>query len=147
MAVSARIQAIFGYFENLNLLILMEDLRRSQTARDGWSTGRLLCPIAHGLPSGDQVRELNMLGQTADLSYGCDYAARHLGANPATVMRFVCSWDDETLSQNWLLLQLEELWYERLDNAEAVQEMLESGLTNAIPETRNARRNEFCNDI
>ncbi|HEV8061859.1 MAG TPA: hypothetical protein VGP68_18415 [Gemmataceae bacterium] len=132
MAVSSRIQAIFGYFENLNLLILMEDLRNRQTARQGWSTGRLLCPIAHGLPTGDQVRELNMLGQTADLSQGCDYAARHLGANPAAVMRFVCSWDDATLSQDWLLFQLEELWYERLENAEAVQEMLESGSSECI---------------
>lgn len=124
MAVSTRIQAIFGYFENLNLLILLEDLRQSQTARQGWSRGGLLCPIAHGLPTGDQVRELNMLGQTADVSQGCTYAARHLGANPVEVMRFVCSWDDATLTRDWLLCQLEELWYERLENAEAVQEVL-----------------------
>lgn len=125
MAVSTHVRAIFSYFENLNLLILMEDLRASRIARQGWSTGSSLCPIVHGLPNGNQVHELNRLGQTADVSHGCAYAAHFLGANPAAVLRFVCSWDDATLSRDWLLQQLEELWLERLENAEAVQEVMD----------------------
>jgi hypothetical protein len=126
MAVSTHVRAIFSYFENLNLLILIEDLRASRIVRHGWSTGKLLCPIAHGLPNGDQVHELNRLGQTADVSLSCNYAAHFLGANPSAVLRFVCSWDDATLSREWLQRQLEELWIERLENALAVQEVLES---------------------
>jgi hypothetical protein len=130
MAVSMRIREIFAFFENLNLLSLIEDMRQGQTARHGWSTGRLMCPIAHGLPTGEQVRELNMLGQALDLSHGCEYAARHLGANPSAVMRFVRSWDDQTLTRDWLLHQLEELWFDRLENAQAVQEMLHPDIPN-----------------
>jgi hypothetical protein len=137
MAIAVRIQEIFAYFENLNLLSLIEDLRQGQTTRQGWSTGRLLCPIAHGLPTGDQVRELNMLGQALDLSHGCEYAARHLGAHPSAVLRFVQSWDDQTMTRDWLLFQLEELWFDRLENAQAVQEMLHPEM--AVPSDDSPR--------
>jgi hypothetical protein len=79
------------------------------------------------LPAEQQVRRLSLLGQMAGLGQGCDVAARHLGADPRSVERFVRSWDTDTLSRFWLLQQLYELWLERLDDAEAVQEMLLSG--------------------
>jgi hypothetical protein len=66
------------------------------------------------------VRELRALGQTADLDVDCDLAARHLQADPEAVLRFVRSWDEETVSRGSLLRQLEELWEERLLDAEAV---------------------------
>lgn len=125
MSVSASIREVFGYFQNLNLLALLHDLRSDQTARQAWSTGTRLCPIAHGLPAGQQVRELNILGQAADLGVDCDYAARHLGAPPAAVFRFVRSWDEQTLSRVGLCQQLQELWEERLADAEAMQELLQ----------------------
>src|SRR5215831_14501535 len=100
MPVSSRIYSVFGHFQNLNLLSLLLDLREGRTARQAWLAGSLLCPVAHGLPHGAQVQRLRALGQAADLSEGCDFAARHLGAEPEAVLRFVRSWDDEVLSSD-----------------------------------------------
>lgn len=125
MPVARSIRDVFGHFHNLNLLALVQDLRRGEAARRGWSSpGALLCPVAHGLPAGRQVRELNALGQTAELDVGCDYAARYLGAAREAVLRFVRLWDEEVIRSDWLLRQLEELWAERLADAEAVQALL-----------------------
>jgi hypothetical protein len=125
MAVSTSIRAVFGHFQNLNLLALLQDLHGERTARQAWSSGTQLCPVAHGLPAGRHVREVTILGQAADLIHGCDYAARHLGADPGAVFRFVRSWDDQVLGRDWLVQQLEELWEERLADAEALQEVLQ----------------------
>lgn len=125
MAISVGIREVFGHFQNLNLLALLHDLRSRSTARQAWSTGTLLCPVAHGLPAGQQVRELSVLGQAAELADGCEYAARWLGAPPAAVLRFVRSWDDGVLDRERLLGQLEELWQERLADAEVMQELLQ----------------------
>ncbi len=125
MPVSARVHSVFGHFQNLNLLALLQDLRDGRTARQAWQAGSLLCPVAHGLPHGAQVQRLRALGHAADLGAGCDFAARHLGAEPEAVLRFVRSWDDELLSGEALLSQLEELWAERLADAEAVQGLLQ----------------------
>jgi hypothetical protein len=118
---------VFGHFQNLNLLALLQDLREGRAARQAWLSGSLLCPVAHGLPHGAQVQRLRELGQAADLSEGCDFAARHLGTDPGAVLRFVRSWDDEVLSSDSLLRQLEEMWQERLADAQAVQELLQGG--------------------
>jgi hypothetical protein len=134
MPVSATAFAIFGHFHNLNLLALIHDLRAGQTARQAWFTGSLLCPIAHGLPEGEQVQELRALGQSADLDAGCHFAARHLKADPDAVLQFVRSWDEGTLSTEWLLQQLEEMWEERLTDAETVQELLH-GLASSVSVT------------
>ena len=48
-----------------------------------------------------------------------------LGTDPAAVFRFVCSWDAGAISRYWLWHQLNELWQERLADAEAVQELLQ----------------------
>jgi hypothetical protein len=127
MPVASRVYAVFGHFQNLNLLALLHDLREGRTARQAWLSGSLLCPVAHGLSQGAQVRVLRALGQAADLSESCDFAARHLGADPGAVLRFVRSWDEEGLSSGWLLRQLEEVWEERLADAEATQELLQEG--------------------
>jgi hypothetical protein len=124
MMVAEGIREVFGRFHNLNLLALLHDLRGGRTAQQAWSTAGLLCPVAHGLPAGEQVRHLSVLGQSADLGQGCDYAARQLGADPAAVLRFVRSWDEQALGREWLLGQLLELWQERLADAEAVQQLL-----------------------
>jgi hypothetical protein len=129
MAVSRIIRDVFGHFQNLNLLALLHDLRGGYTAKRSWTNGALLCPVAHGLPGGQQVRQLSVLGQIAELGHGCDRAARHLGADPAAVLRFVRSWDAEELSRDWLLGQLDELWRERRADAEAVQEVLRGEAT------------------
>jgi hypothetical protein len=128
MPVSSPIAAVFGYFQNLNLLALLQDLRDGRTARHAWADGSLLCPVAHGLASGTQVSDLRELGQSAELGVGCAFAARQLGADWADVLHFVRSWDDEVLSRGALLRQLEEVWDERLADAEAVQEVLQGAV-------------------
>jgi hypothetical protein len=129
MTIEPMIRDVFGRFQNLNLLALIYDLDQDRTARQTWTSGSLLCPVAHGLPAERHVRQLSVLGQMAGLGQGCDVAARHLGADPRSVQRFVRSWDTDAVSRVWLLHQLYELWQERLADAEAVQEMLLSGYT------------------
>jgi hypothetical protein len=124
VAIHSTIRDVFSHFQCLNLRFLMEDLRSGRAARRGWSSGNLLCPIAHGLPHGRDVRQLNALGQSLDLVYGCGYAASRLGASTDAVLRFVRYWDEEVLVAEKLLRQLEELWYERLADAEAVQQVI-----------------------
>jgi hypothetical protein len=122
--VSPCIQAVFGHFHNLNLIALMQDLRDGRTARHAWLAGSFLCPVAHGLPHGEQVIALRAWGQVADLGAGCDYAARQLGADSGDVYSFVLSWDESTLSAGQLLRELKQIWRERLDDADAVQHVL-----------------------
>ncbi len=129
MSISPMIRDVFGHFQNLNLLALLHDLRDDRTARQAWASGTVLCPVAHGLPNGEQVRRLSVLGQIAELGQGCDYAARQIGADPIAVLRFVRSWDGEALSRLWLFEQLHELWLERREDAVAMQELLHSEST------------------
>jgi hypothetical protein len=139
MPIAAVIREVFGYFQNLNLLALIQDLRSGRLAKSAWSTGAFLCPVAHGLPAGEQVREVNVLGQADDLEDGCDHAACCLGAPPAAVRRFVRCWDEDVFSPGWLLQQLEELWRERLVDALAVQALLQ-GSTGGKPGRRRSKR-------
>jgi hypothetical protein len=125
MRTDPTIHSVFGHFQNLNLLVLLHDLRSGQTAQGAWSTGTLLCPVAHGMPVGRLVDDLCYLGQTVETERACDYAARHLGAAAACVYRFVRLWDAHAFAPDWLLRQLEELWDERRADADAVQELLE----------------------
>lgn len=125
MAVAPEIFAVFGHFQNLNLLGLLQDLRDGRTTRHAWLSGSLLCPVAHGLPHGIQVMQLRF-GQVGSLGADCDFAARHLGADPTDVFRFVQNWDDGAIDTHSLIRQLDELWHERLADAEAVQQVLHS---------------------
>jgi hypothetical protein len=127
---SAVIHKVFGHFQNLNLLVLLDDLRRERAAQGAWATGNDLCPIAHGMPHGQVVSDLCYLGQTAKLERACHYAARHLGADPDSIYEFVELWDSPFLSPCWLLEQLECLWNERLADADAVQQVI-SGIPTA----------------
>jgi hypothetical protein len=125
MRISTGIREVFGHFHNLNLLALLHDLRGGRAAREDWSTtDKLLCPVAHGLASGQQVREINLLGEFANLKKACSYAAQCLGANVDAVARFVHSWDDHSLSTEVLTRHLEDIWQERLADAEAMQQVL-----------------------
>jgi hypothetical protein len=147
MAVSAKVNAVFSHFQNLNLLVLLQDLRAGRTARQAWLSGSLLCPIAHGLPQGTQVRNLLALGQAADLSEGCCLAARHLGADPGDVLHFVRSWDEGTLSSGSLLRQLEKVWWERLEDAEAMQELLQGEPSHFDEMTKKSPQKKTKNKI
>jgi hypothetical protein len=125
MRIATGIREVFGRFQNLNLLALLHALRAGRAAREDWSTAdNLLCPVACGLASGEQVREINLLGEFANLKKACYYAAQRLGADFEAVIRFVRSWDDRTLSAEVLIQHLEVIWQERLEDAEAMQEVL-----------------------
>lgn len=126
MLISSSIREVFAHFQNLNLLALLVDLRQERIARQSWILGARLCPVAHGLASGQQVRTLAIMEQDADLMDGCEDAANDLGAAPAAVLRFVRSWDDHLVDSAALLRQLEELWRERLEDALAMQEFLQA---------------------
>jgi hypothetical protein len=128
MPAAPKIDAVFGHFQNLNLLALREDLRAGRAARQAWHMGSQLCPVAHGLPRGSDVQRLRVLGQEADLRVGCEFAAHQLGAAPEAVLRFVRWWDEETASGSTLLRQLDEMWHERQADADAVQAVLETGV-------------------
>ena len=69
------IQNLFGRLQNLNLLVLMESLRRDQTAKRDWSTSDGLCPVAYGLPEGRLVQEARYLSQAAIIRAACWYSA------------------------------------------------------------------------
>src|SRR4051812_25055550 len=107
MPIHQTIHSVFGHFQNLNLLALLQDLSQGRTVRRGWSFGDLLCPVAHGLPTRMDVKTLKALGQSDDLAKGCHYAAECLGADDEAVFRFVASWDEETMSTEWLIHQLQ----------------------------------------
>ena len=124
MPIHPTIHAVFGHFQNLNLLALLQDLSQGRIVRRGWSFGENLCPVAHGLPTRKDVKTLNVLGQTENLTKGCHYAAECLGADEEAVFRFVSSWDEEAMSTDWFLHQLLEIWEERLIDAEVVQGIL-----------------------
>src|SRR5439155_7497834 len=92
MDIDPLIHALFGRFQNLNLLILREDLRRGLVARGNWLDGGDLCPVAHGLADGVAVAQLCWQSQAIGLKQACHGAARYLGALPADVYRFVELW-------------------------------------------------------
>ena len=125
MLIETAIRKVFAHFQNLNLLALVHDLEHDGAARADWSARHFLCPVAHGLASAQQVREVNLLNQMANLRKACDYAANCLGAQPGAVIRFVRSWDEHVLTREELLWHLRQLWDERLADAIAVQQVIQ----------------------
>ena len=123
MPVAQHIRDVFAYFHNLNLLTLMHGLRRHEAAHGEWFVDGLLCPVAHGLATGDQVARLAQ-SQASHIAIECEFAATQLGAKPKAVERFVAAWDDGAVSAHWLVHQLMELWEERLADADALQAVL-----------------------
>ena len=123
------VRQVFSHFQNLNLRVLIEDLRRGRVTRGNWSFADDLCPVAHGLPSGQTVKSLRYLSQAVDLPRACRQAAQDMGVLPRFLERFVLSWDAGGMSHEWLLDQLESIWNERQADADAVQNIIgaESG--------------------
>ena len=117
-------EQVFARFHNLNLLALLEDLRSGRVAQGAWRIHGLLCPISHGLPTGEHVHEVIIWAQVGDLGHGCDYAAQLLGADSESVLRFVQRWDADPNGAPWLVKQLEHLWRERLADADTMQQLL-----------------------
>jgi hypothetical protein len=68
--------SLFAHFQNLNLLVLIEDLRRGLAASGNWAFDHTLCPVSHGMPDGATVGQLQYLSQAADLETACALAAQ-----------------------------------------------------------------------
>jgi hypothetical protein len=129
------VREVFVHFQNLNLRVLIEDLRRGQVTRGSWAFADDLCPVAHGLGSGQAVSVLRYLSQAVDLPRACRRAAEEMGVPPRFIERFILSWDGGGMSREWLLDQLEDIWYERQADADAVQRVI-----GAEPVTLSAAR-------
>src|SRR5690242_17555738 len=69
------VRQVFAHFQNLNLRVLIEDLRRGQVTRGNWAFADDLCPMAHGMPSGRTVSLLRYLSQAVDLPRACRLAS------------------------------------------------------------------------
>jgi hypothetical protein len=118
------VRQVFAHFQNLNLRVLIDDLRRGHVTRGNWSFAGDLCPVAHGLPGGRAVGLLRYLSQAVDLPRACRQAAQETGVPARLIERFVLSWDGGAMSPEWLLDQLEAIWAERLADADVVQLVL-----------------------
>jgi len=124
------VRTLFGRFQNPNLLVLREDLRRGDVTQGDWSSIGTLCPLAHGLSAGRVIGELRRLSQAINLEEASVAAAKCLGVLPVDVYQFVRMWDDSgRLGVDWLAQRLDELWAERLADADCVQEILTSPQT------------------
>lgn len=122
------VREVFAHFQNLNLLVLIADLRRGRVTRGNWSFQNYLCPVAHGMPNGHAVSVLRYLSQAVDLPRACRLAAEEMGVPARFVERFVLGWDAGGMSQDWLLDQLEAIWAERRADADVVQTVIGPGL-------------------
>jgi hypothetical protein len=127
MGRGVTVRLVFSHFQNLNLRVLIEDLRRGRVTRGNWTFGDDLCPVAHGMPNGQTVSVLRYLSQAVDLPRACRQAAEEMGVPPRFIERFVLSWDTGTMSQEWLLEQLIAIWEERQADADLVQLVVQDG--------------------
>jgi hypothetical protein len=122
------VRQVFAHFQNLNLRVLIEDLQRGQVTRGNWSFGVDLCPVSHGLASGQAVGLLRYMNQAIDLPRACRQAAQEMGAPASFIEDFILCWDTGTMSREWLIHQLEAIWVERQRDADAVQRVIGSSL-------------------
>ena len=126
------IRYIFSRFQNLNLLTLIEDLRRDQVASHGWIMPRplpydVLCPLGHGwvkLVWMSRVASAQTYHQRAMASAG------FIGRDVEAAQSFIRWWDASQIkdtaveSRFRLILILESFFRERLEDADAVQAVI-----------------------
>jgi len=115
---------VFVHFQNLNLRILIDDLRAGRVASGNWTFDHDLCPVAHGVADGHTVGLLQHMSQSVGLERACAVAAEQIGASPRVIKHLVTTWDGGDLGPALLLRELEAIWRERLADAEVVQAML-----------------------
>jgi hypothetical protein len=119
----------FAPFKCLNLAVLRESVQRGQVAfglwaikEDPWEGGNVqLCPIAHGW---DRYRY-------DDVTSPAIFA----GVPSLDVERFLEWWDgvDEDAARRLLSEALDELWAERVADADVVQSVIGEGVTCGQP--------------
>lgn len=133
---------IFARFQNVNLLALIEDIRRRNVAREAWHDSHLfdevkgqnhdLCPVAHGFLCGQDTEDVE---DAETFSKSTALAAKIIGVAGEAVFNFVTEWDkNHKGSEEYLLYLLQSIWDERLVDAVATQEMIQ------IPEEEMLQR-------
>lgn len=119
-----KIRDIFSRFQNLNLVFLIEDLKRGLVARSFWVAPRedhraptSTCPIAHGWSQArHDCRTMVVRLPYEDIGPGLE--AVSLGTE------FIIWWDepDDHVARRSLLIHiLKGILQERMDDADAVQ--------------------------
>ena len=124
---------IFARFQNLNLLTLIEDLRVGKIAFGGWvcllthidgigawpTTDLLMCPLQHGM------RHVHRPGR----GLTDEVIMQNLGVTYTLADEFINWWDEATITKGYrkkqLLTLLKSIFAERLEDADAVQQVLE----------------------
>ena len=124
---------IFSRFQNLNLLALINNLQKDHVSRGLWirqadKEPSTMCPLAHGT-----------YPLTVNIGDRCENAAQRLSLSLSTILRFIGQWDGEKLARFRLLFVLEDIWKERLEDAETLQEVLQSAGSVKERETQNRR--------
>ena len=107
MPILPAVHQVFGHFQNLNLLALLNDLGNGESVRQAWFSSGRLCPVAHGLPAGQQVRELTIWARPP--------TSAKVAITPpsilAPILTLCCasfrSWDEGVVRHEWLLRQLQ----------------------------------------
>lgn len=115
---------MFSKFPNLNLLFLIEDVRSGRAARGMWKSGQDLCPVAHGWRDDWACRVLQT--PMMAVQFDADLGAMFAGLQADEVFTFTSWWDVEQHStkRKILLDILEEIYQERLIDANAVQQVI-----------------------
>lgn len=125
------IKNIFSRFQNLNLRILVDDLKNGQCAvgdwvhltKDSktWENITLICPLAHGFHHESSINkvQLALLSQQEQ-----KIASEEIGITRKQVKDFLNWYDYKNDSTNKLLPILESIWKERLEDADAVQNVI-----------------------
>lgn len=151
----AVIKRIFSRFENLNLIVLAEDLRRNKVLFGDWiryewkwdkakglvdkSEHKIVCPVAHGWQGFPA-------SITDDTQLKKEWASLSLlaGVTSEEAATFTDWWDDYTgesskrSKRRRLLSIIQEIISERKENADVVQSVITEGGNNA----NNQRANE-----
>lgn len=115
---AAKIKRLFARFENLNLFVLIADLRGKSCAYASWIDGRHSCPIAHGFRNG-----------TVNYADDDEQIYLHAGIPKtewAAATQFIGWWDDGAFDNvdSFLFEVLEEIAAERMADADAVQAVI-----------------------
>ena len=152
-------KTMFSRFQNLNLLFLREDLLLRRVASGDWMAFvsindlfvesriqyPLLCPIAHGwavhcpqatsISSGcarvDLAREFSSDGDDDIALLESDLEYLLAGVSPSEGNLFINAWDANGDSYEVLLGIIDEIFQERLADADAVQDVICQEAVNA----------------
>ena len=118
-----QLKDIFGRFDNLNLVTLIGNLEEGRVIRYHWRQGSFMCPLWHQL--GGSAEAGSLLGNS---SSGGSFAQAAGLVDEETATSFISWWDSRENKQGRLLETVREIFDERLQDADAVQSVLEGQL-------------------